>query len=322
MAIEVVAQAGNDEIATVYLAKNSAGKLIEFVESTQPPYPRSEKWVLIVSPLFGCPVGCPMCDAGGFYQGVVSKEDLLAQIDYLVKKRFPDKNIITKKFKIQFARMGEPAFNPAIIDLLAELPAIYKAPGLIPSISTVAPKGCDDFFDRLIDLKNTYYSNGNFQMQFSIHTTDIELRNKIIPIKKWEFTEIASYGEKFITPKDNGRKITLNFALAKGNPLEAKVLKSYFDPSKFLIKLTPLNPTLSAQENNMESYIDSHVKENNDLLVSSLTSAGYEVILSIGELEENKIGSNCGQYIKKFLDSSAKIKDSYEYKLEKIVDCN
>jgi len=30
-----------------------------------------------------------------------------------------------------------------------------------------------------------------------------------------------------------------------------------------------------------------------------LRGTGYEVIVSVGELEENKIGSNCGQYLKK-----------------------
>jgi 23S rRNA (adenine2503-C2)-methyltransferase len=318
MTIEVIAQAGNEEIATVYVAKTASGTLVEFVESIQPPYPRSEKWVLIVSPLLGCPVGCPMCDAGGWYQGKLANEDILAQIDYMVNRRYPDKKITSKKFKIQFARMGEPAFNHAVLKTLSALPQRYDAPGLLPSISTVAPKGCNDFFTQLIAIKNSYYANGHFQLQFSIHTTDSELRDKIIPIKKWGFDEIAAYGEKFTTTQDNDRKITLNFALAKGNPLDAKVLKNYFDPNKFFIKLTPLNPTLNAQAHNLESHIDPNATEKNEQLVEELTTAGYEVLLSIGELEENKIGSNCGQYIKRFLDGATAIKDSYQYELQKI----
>ena len=97
MTIKVIAQAGDENIATVYVAETSNNYRIEFVESIQPPYPRSEKWVLIVSSLFGCPVGCQMCDAGGSYQGKISKEDILAQIDYLVQKHFPDNKINCKK---------------------------------------------------------------------------------------------------------------------------------------------------------------------------------------------------------------------------------
>ena len=49
--------------------------------------------------------------------------------------------------------MGEPTLNPAVLDVLDELPGLYDAPGLMPSISTVAPKGCDDFQERLMQIK-------------------------------------------------------------------------------------------------------------------------------------------------------------------------
>lgn len=316
MNIQVIAQAGNEDLAKVYLAKTASGDCIEFVESTQPPFPRDEKWVLIVSPLLGCPVGCPMCDAGGWYKGKLSKEDILAQIDYMVKKRFGGNKVPVKKFKIQFARMGEPAFNPAVLEVLRELPERYVAPGLMPSISTVAPCGCDSFFERLVEIKERHYSGGHFQMQFSIHTSDEKVRDTIIPIKKWNFAEIARYGEKFMAPGD--RKITLNFALAAANPISASALRDFFDPKIFFIKLTPINPTLNAEAHHLQSEIDPHNAAKNAELVSRLEEGGYEVLLSIGELEENKIGSNCGQYIKRFLDSHAHLKDSYEYEIKAV----
>jgi len=36
-------------------------------------------------------------------------------------------------------------------------------------------------------------------------------------------------------------------------------------------------------------------------VIDKLRSSGYEVILSIGEVEENRIGSNCGQYVMQYL---------------------
>ncbi|GAH48580.1 unnamed protein product, partial [marine sediment metagenome] len=36
-------------------------------------------------------------------------------------------------------------------------------------------------------------------------------------------------------------------------------------------------------------------------LVGRFKEWGFEVILSIGEMEENRIGSNCGQYVTKYL---------------------
>ena len=91
------------------------------------------------------------------------------------------------------------------------------------------------------------------------------------------------------------RKITLNFALSPESIIDPSVLKKFFDPKIFLIKITPVNPTLSAIENGIHSFIYKDIE--NSKIVSSLRNADYEVILSIGELEENKIGSNCGQFI-------------------------
>jgi 23S rRNA (adenine2503-C2)-methyltransferase len=312
--VKVIASAGSEDVAMVYVMDMGKNRLIECVESVQPPIPREDKWVLLVSTMFGCPIGCSMCDAGGHYQGKPTKEQILDQIDFLVRKRYPDGSIPAKQFKIQFARMGEPSLNPAVLDVLDKLPGLYQAPGLMPSISTVAPKGCDDFLERLIEIKYKHYSGGNFQFQFSLHTTDEELRDKIIPVKKWSFEQMKVYGDRFFSPGD--RKITLNFALAQDMPVKSQVLREHFDPEKFLIKITPLNPTYQAMENNLSSYIDPNVAENGYEIVESLKKAGYQVIVSIGEVEENLIGSNCGQYIKRHLAAANPIADGYTYSVQ------
>lgn len=61
--LKVLYKTEDRDIATVYLAEDNKGRMVEFVESIQPPYSRDEKWVLIVSILFGCPVNCRFCDA-------------------------------------------------------------------------------------------------------------------------------------------------------------------------------------------------------------------------------------------------------------------
>ncbi|MBS3067245.1 radical SAM protein [Candidatus Micrarchaeota archaeon] len=293
--MEVIQNYGKENIATVFIARTKSGKLIEFVESFQPNLPIEKKWVLVLSVMHGCPVKCLMCDAGQQFGGNLSKEEILAQVDHIVSRRFPDRKIPTDKFKVQFTRMGEPAYNNAVLDVLEELPAQYNAPGLIPSVSTIAPEGRDDFFARLLEIKNKYYKHGKFQMQFSIHTTDFEKRDKLIPIKKWSFEQISEYGEKFFVEGD--RKITLNFALMKDYPVEPKVIDEYFDSNKFLVKITPLNPTKKATDNNLISALDSENENSIDKLVEDLRSLGFDVIVSIGELEENQIGSNCGQFV-------------------------
>jgi 23S rRNA (adenine2503-C2)-methyltransferase len=303
---------GKEELAKVYIAsmRDDDRYLVEFVESVQPPVPRDEKWVLIVSSLFGCPVKCKMCDAGGTFSGKLSSEEILSQIDYLVSKRFPDGAIPVPKFKIQFARMGEPSMNPNVLEALDRLPEIYDAPGLIPSVSTVAPKSGGKFLDKLIEIKNKHYSNGRFQLQFSIHSTDPAQRDELIPMKKWNFEEIAEYGARFHS--DGDKKVTLNFAVAKGYHVDPEVVRKHFDPSLFLIKLTPLNPTVRVAESKLESAIDPNDTTSARELVEGFQKQGYDVILSIGEVEENKIGSNCGQFVTQYRAAHTQVKEGYE----------
>ncbi|MEJ5245160.1 MAG: radical SAM protein [Bacteroidota bacterium] len=308
--MRVIAETEKSDIATVYIAEFGEGKYLEFVESTQPPIPREKKWVLIVSTLFGCPIGCKFCDSGWQYFGKLSKQEIFQQIDYIVSRRFPTREINTDKFKIQFSRMGEPTLNENVLDVLEEFDQHFKAKNFIPSLSTVAPIGRDNFFARLLEIKKKKYDD-TFQLQFSIHSTNYAQRDKIIPVKKMNFQEIAQYGEKFYS--GNNRKITLNFALFKDAEVDVNIIREYFNPEFFLIKLTPVNPTAASKNNNIVSEVFSN--SNVHKLVKQLEASGFDVILSIGEMEENKIGSNCGQYITNFLKMHQKYDDAYTYPL-------
>ena len=124
---------------------------------------------------------------------------------------------------------------------------------------------------------------------------------------------MAQYGEKF--HKDNQQKITLNFALADNTIVEPDILLSHFNPDEFLIKITPINPTFKAQKNNLDSSFSKSSKHN--VIINNLRNVGYEVIVSIGDLSENEIGSNCGQHVMNFLENKLKIENSYTFPIQK-----
>ncbi len=313
--MKIIEEHGKKGLATIYIAETESGRRIECVESVEPPYPIEEKWVLIVSSLYGCPVTCEMCDAGGSYQDRLTTEEILSQIDTIVDRHYPDHRIPAKKFKIQFSRMGEPAFNPNVLDALRALDARFDAPGLMPCISTVAPHGTSNFFEELLEIKEELYQ-GRFQLQFSIHSTDEKLRDRIIPIKKWNLQEIADYGRRFV--KEFDRKVTLNFVLADGYTIEPTRLLEIFYPDLFFVKMTPLNPTFTAKANGLTSSLTSEelAGTSDPQIVHQLRDIGYDVLFSVGELDENAIGSNCGQYIKTFEthhEQGNKIEDSYHW---------
>lgn len=313
--MELLGKYGKEDLAILYIAKQN-GKIVEFVESLQPPVPREKKWVLVISTMYGCPIGCLMCDAGEYYHGNVSKEGMLEEIDYIIRARFPEGKIPIEKFKIQFARMGEPSLNNDVLEVMKELPKIYDAPGLMPCLSTVAPNGGEDFLNELISVKDECYPNGHFQLQFSIHSTDENVRHKWITKNIWSLEDISKYGEKWF--KEGDRRITLNFAVATDSIIDPDVILEHFKPSMYWIKLTPVNPTSKAQSNQLKSGI---TEENSEYfpLVKAFRERGFDAEISIGEWEENDIGTNCGQFATKYIDGEVGIKESYtttDYKMD------
>lgn len=290
-----IASSGNPDLAMVHIAEDERGRQLEFVDSIQPPRTRDEKWVVIVSTMFGCPVGCRMCDAGGGFKGKVDAEGMLWQVREAVAHRFDNGSPRTRMLKVQFARMGEPALNGAVLDALVGLRREYPDTNVVASVSTVGPRASRGFFPRLREVKDEHYPGGAFQLQFSIHSTDPAVRSQLCPIKTLTFDEMASVGAAF---RDTGdKRVTLNFCLIEGVPIDPVVARRHFDPEHFLVKLTPLNPTLRAGEAGLVSLIGKDREDAAQGFVEAFREQGFDVLLSIGEYEENQIGSNCGQYL-------------------------
>lgn len=292
--MKIISKFGREEYAIIYTAMLRENHFVEFVDAVEPGVERGKKWCIIVSTQFGCPVNCKFCDAGGKFMGNLTSDEILSQIRFVLNSR---NRLKTEKLKIHFARMGEPLLNPNILDALILLREEIKDNSLIPCIATVAPKSGKNILYNIAEIKDEFYKNGKFQIQFSINTTDEKIRDEIMPIPKMGFEEISEFGE--IYWKEGDRKINLNFAMANEFPLDAKIISRYFDPRKFLIKITPLNPTENAIKHGFHTLI-SYEKREKIKIVDELVEEGFDVIISIGAKEEIEIGSNCGQSVKKF----------------------
>ncbi len=69
MKLEIIKTVGDDTIAKVYIARTPQGKYLEFAEAWDH---EEDRWVLNnLLRLFGCPVGCSICDAGSYFVGQI-----------------------------------------------------------------------------------------------------------------------------------------------------------------------------------------------------------------------------------------------------------
>lgn len=288
---------GKPELALVHVAslRGDPKSLVEFVDACDPALGgRDRKWVIVISSQLGCQVNCLMCDAGGGFKGNLSADEMLEQIKAVIAGNGLDPKVCAK-LKIQFARMGEPALNPQVMTALREISWLY--PNAIPCIATIGPRDCGRWFNQLLIVRDLFR---DFQLQFSVNSTDEALRDVIMPYPKMSLNELSEYGKSFYRPGQ--RKVVLNFALQPQWPLDSLILGRIFDPQYFAVKLTPVNPTITGKENRLEFG-----RQREEILLQmedkarAIEDRGFLVIRSVGNLEENEIGSNCGQAVKMFV---------------------
>ncbi|MCU0690570.1 MAG: hypothetical protein MUF54_04145 [Polyangiaceae bacterium] len=295
--MKVVDVAGREDLARVFVVqmRDEPWSLVECVGAVDPAQSRADKLVVVVSTQLGCAVGCPMCDAGTAFHGSLGADEILWEIEHVLREWAGPAWRACKKLKVQFARMGEPALNPAVLDVLDQLPSRLQAPGLMPCIATTAPRSATRWFDRLRTLRDTHYGHGMFQLQLSVQSTNEAQRDRLIPIAKWDLPTIAEFSRTWVRPRD--RKVTLNFAVTEGVALEPRVLAALFDPASVTVKLTPLNPTTQAHRNELRTVFRAGEECRVDELSARIRDAGFDCIVSTGLAEESEMHTSCGQLV-------------------------
>ena len=295
--MRVVSTLSTGALGRVYLARlaGEPTRLIEFVDTVQPGVPKESKWVLMLSTQVGCVIGCRMCDGGAMgWRGNLSAAEITAQVRRVVRdnpgldaRRHP-------KLKIHFARLGEPALNPATPEALERLAAEWGGPGLVASVSTVAPDAAPAAacLEEMRAVKDRLYGDGRFQLQFSAHSTDEADRRRVMRARPWSLERIADFGRRWWRPGD--RKITLNFALAPDLALDPAAAARLFDPARFLFKITPINPTRAAEAHGVSRLWDE-APPDVAWAAAGLRAHGFTVILSPSSREEVDAATSCGQ---------------------------
>lgn len=183
-----------------------------------------ERTVICCSTQSGCPVGCRFCGAGDNFVRSLTTDEIVAQVQHL----FADRNIDTNKVKrcqIMFMSMGEPLLNiKHLSNAIRKLYSLYPMFALL--ISTSAP---EIDYERVREISVEVPTVG---LQFSVHESTDETRNKLIPFKrKLNLSQIANEGEKWHAA--TGRQPFFNYCAHEGNTSDEDAVRLYalFNPS-------------------------------------------------------------------------------------------
>lgn len=193
-------------------------------ESVLYKYPTyNERTVICCSTQSGCPVGCRFCGAGDNFVRSLTADEIVAQVQYLFQDREIDPTQV-QRMQIMFMSMGEPLLNKnGLIGALRQLHVLYPTAALL--ISTSAP-AVD--YQWVIDISKEISIVG---LQFSVHESTDEARNKLIPFKaKLTLTEIALAGTEWAAA--TGRQPFFNYCAHENNTSQedADRLRELFNP--------------------------------------------------------------------------------------------
>lgn len=193
-------------------------------ESVLYKYPEyADRTVICCSTQSGCPVGCRFCGAGDYFVRSLSTEEIVDQVDYSIQETNTDPGIM-KRLQVMFMSMGEPLLN--IHNLEKAIRILYKKyPNAALLISTIGPKiDYQKLFDVSVDCPTV-------GLQFSLHKSSDEERNKLIPFKaKLSLDEIASMGNAWFCA--TGRQPFFNYCAGDDNSSDedADRILAKFDP--------------------------------------------------------------------------------------------
>lgn len=257
--------------------------------------PLDDKWVITVSTQYGCSMGCSFCDVPKVGPGKnATEKDMIGQLLSMVKLH-PEVQS-SRRLNIHFARMGEPTWNPAVLDAAkwfkTHIDPEFK---IHPVVSTMMPRHNEwlkTFVHTWMRMKNRLLG-GEAGLQLSINSTSDAEREEMFHGNACTLEEIARMMDGIIP---SGRKITLNFAVA-GYEVDAEKLRKHFDPDYYICKLTPMHKTASALGSGAKTDGDYTTYSPYEHIERDLKSAGFDVLVFIASKEEDESRITCGNAI-------------------------
>lgn len=275
--VKVIASAEGNVSKYVF---TGAKAVAESVLYRYPDY--QTRTVICCSTMSGCPVGCRFCGAGDYFVKSLSGEEIVEQVDRCIADTGVDPASMSR-LQIMFMSMGEPLLNKAgLVNALRTLYAKYPNAALL--ISTIGP---DINYDWVHDISVEIPTIG---LQFSIHESEDERRNKLIPFKaKLDIGQISFVGEMW--KHRTGRKPFFNYCAGDNNSTvaDADRLKWEFNPSVW-------NATVSVicERNEGLPAKNQHQMDLAANFASKLVERGFDVRV-FDPAGQDDIGGGCGQ---------------------------
>lgn len=291
---------------------SSAGPRGVVAETVLYRYPDYEtRTVICCSTMSGCPVGCRFCGAGDAFVRNLTADEIMEQIDVALKHTGKSPAEINK-LQIMFMSMGEPLLNlKHVMAAVRHLHARYPGADLL--ISTIGPEIKEELWQDFIKLSVEIPKVG---LQFSIHESTNETRNKLIPFaKKWTLAGISTRAQEW--GRATGRFPFVNYCATESNTgwSDAQRLCWYFPPHLFKATVSVVCERNDGMPTNNE-----HQKFLATRFAGRLVEVGFDVRV-FDPAGQDTIGGGCGQlwYVQQWMkENPDKCRESHGTGLPKV----
>jgi 23S rRNA (adenine2503-C2)-methyltransferase len=310
--LEAVQQASGKDGTVKILFKLTDGKTIESALMFYGEEGRGERRTVCVSTQAGCNIGCPFCATGqqGFERNLTPGEiidQVLYFAGYLKHKVKESENTGGKAegriSNIVFMGMGEPLANydalwQAIETLNSPRCFGLGARNMVISTAGLAPQ-----------IKRLSKEKLQVGLAVSLHASDNQLRNKLVPInRKYPLEELIQACREYTLQA--GRRLSFEYILFNGindSVAQARALAALIQGIKSHVNLIPANPTA---ETTFQPPPYNRVLAFQNALKRS------HINVTLRERRGQDIDAGCGQLRGRFLRETGKEKEQIR-RLEK-----
>jgi len=201
---EIISEQKSEDGTRKWLIQIDGGNSVETVF-----IPENDRGTLCISSQVGCPLECKFCSTGqqGFNRNL-STSEIIGQV-WAANKALGyfdgDKRIITN---IVFMGMGEPLLNYDNVLKAINLLTDDLGFGLARRRVTVSTSGIIPEIDRLKE-------DTNVSLAISLHASNNELRNDIVPINRsYPMSDLLAACKRFTEARDN-EPLTIEYVMLK-----------------------------------------------------------------------------------------------------------
>lgn len=284
---DIIEQQESDDGTIKWLFSLENGNAIEAVF-----IPDNGRGTLCVSSQIGCALECSFCSTAqqGFNRNL-STAEVIGQVwaaNQAMKVLPRNERVISN---VVMMGMGEPLLNFKNVVAAMNIMMDDNAYGLSKRRVTISTSGVVPALERLKEVSDV-------ALAVSLHATNDELRNELVPInKKYPIKQLLE-ACKFYIEGENKRKVTFEYVMLDGindKPQHARELAALIKDIPSKVNLIPFNPFPNS---NYKCSSRNAIEKFSNILMKS------GVISTTRKTRGDDIDAACGQLAGKVMDKT------------------